>query len=208
MNIYQELIIEGKPEDLKRFLAEAQAVDHGWERDQEQEANLGKEYVAFRKPETSHLPAAVLYLYGEPPEGRYQVANILPTDKNELSLQEYNRLTRSFYETCVQPYQDSYQLKATLTAEDTNFAETVSPPTFELLKRFSALANKSTGSSHPADRRRWLDFVASSIKNHDKIDTGLLSQWLVDEEQWPKEEASRLIRDYELAVDLQNLVAA
>lgn len=208
MNVYQELTIEGNPEDLKRFLAEVQAGENGWKRDQEQEASLGTEYVAFRKPETPHLPAAVLYLYGEPPEGRYQVANILPTDKNELSLQEYNRLTRSFYETCVQPSQDPYQLKATLTEEDTNFAETVSPPTFELLKRFSALANKSTGSSHPADRRRWLDFVASSIKNHDKIDTELLSQWLVDEEQWPKEEASRLIRDYELAVDLQNLVAA
>ena len=208
MNVYRELTLTGGPEDLQRFFAEVKASADGWERDREQETNLGMEYVAFRKPETPHSPAAVLYLYGEPRAGDYHVANVLPRDKTELSLQEYNQIVQSFYQSCVQPFEAAYRLKITLTSADADFAGTLGPRTFEMLKRFSSLANKSTGASHPLDRQRWLEFIAASIKNHDDIDTELLFQWLVEEEQWAPQEASRLSREYGLAVDLQSLVAA
>ena len=70
-----------------------------------------------------------------------------------------------------------------------------------MLKSFSSCANKSTGSAHPCDQARWLNFLIYSYLNDSKLTTDKLRKWLLDE-RWPDETASDLICEYEFAKEL------
>jgi hypothetical protein len=78
----------------------------------------------------------------------------------------------------------------------------VSPETALLLHRFSAAANKSTGSSHPCDEERWLEFVTAAHREKAALDASTLEQWLREGEGWPEDIASELAVDYEKARSL------
>ena len=68
---------------------------------------------------------------------------------------------------------------------------------FEALTRFSALANQSTGASHPKDRQRWFDFVIQAHMERSELDSDFLERWLIESEDWPQAQASDLAIEYE-----------
>ena len=70
------------------------------------------------------------------------------------------------------------------------------------LRRFSVLANKSTGSSHPSDRERWVAFLIKAHQDERSFNSDLLMRWLVEVEGWPEEVADKLASQYEFGLDL------
>lgn len=70
----------------------------------------------------------------------------------------------------------------------------------ELLRRFSRCANKS--HTHPADRRRWMDFLTQLHSQPDRnYDFDRLAKWLIDD-GWSVDQTHRLISECEFARDL------
>ena len=72
----------------------------------------------------------------------------------------------------------------------------------DALRRFSSLANKATGSSHPSDRERWFAFLIAAHCDRGSLNAGRLERWLIESERWPIESAQGLAVEYELALDL------
>lgn len=70
------------------------------------------------------------------------------------------------------------------------------------LHRFSVTANKSTGSKHPSDRRRWFDFIFAAHRAQSRLDSQILARWLTEVEEWPSEVVEDLVIQYEFGVAL------
>ena len=71
----------------------------------------------------------------------------------------------------------------------------------DALKRFSSLANKSTGSSHPLDQKRGFEFLILAHNAHDKLDVNLVI-YTLRELGWSEERAIELGLEFEFAESL------
>ena len=54
------------------------------------------------------------------------------------------------------------------------------------LEAFCNSANKTTGSSHPSDEKRWFDFICQTVEDSQTFDYDTLLRFLMDEEYWGK----------------------
>jgi hypothetical protein len=77
-----------------------------------------------------------------------------------------------------------------------------SPEVAEALNSFSKSANKNTGSSHPRDLERWLNFLILSYRKGKILDTNTLTRWLTEQERWPEDQAGVLADQYEFGLKL------
>ena len=93
-------------------------------------------------------------------------------------------------------------LKASLSPDEENIENWISEESVKKLKKFSVAANKSTGSAHPLDRKRWFDFLITVHHEHNKLDVSQLSRWLIECEHWPEDIAHELAMEYEFAMGL------
>ena len=71
-----------------------------------------------------------------------------------------------------------------------------------VLHRFSVTANKSMGSSHPADRGGWFEFIFAVHRARDRLDSDILARWLAEVEEWPSEVVEDLVIQYEFGIAL------
>jgi hypothetical protein len=78
----------------------------------------------------------------------------------------------------------------------------MSHDTAELLRRFSACANKGTGASHPLDRDRWNAFVVAAHHDGSRTDASDLRRWLIEVDGWAPEVADQLTVEYEYGREL------
>lgn len=91
----------------------------------------------------------------------------------------------------------------------------ISETVLEKLKRFCSVANKSTGSSHPCDQKRWFDFICQTVDDGKIFDYSTLASFLQDETHWGKKPddfigvmgsyAWEEEQAYELATEYENL---
>jgi hypothetical protein len=86
------------------------------------------------------------------------VSNIVP-EKEDLSMDTYNEILVEFYERFVRSTVAKLGLTAELTGPIIDLQRELDSATHDALAVFSIAANKATGSGHPSDRRRWLDFL-------------------------------------------------
>ena len=72
------------------------------------------------------------------------------------------------------------------------------------MQLFSTCANKSTGSIHPLDRKRWFDFICLAYKNNDyrELSESYLEVFLVEEFGWSQKWASKLASEYYFGINL------
>ena len=80
----------------------------------------------------------------------------------------------------------------------------VGPEIARLLVQFSGAANQSSGSSHPADFKRWATFLVTVHRSGKRLDNDLLYATL-REQGWPKEKASDLVSEFEFARELLSI---
>lgn len=202
MNDFQDLSIRGTPDQLRKLiLSLSECNESDWHRRQDLEAKLlgvspkGSEWYCFSCDETLNRRAANLWLANRS-EYELYVCNIVPTSSKELDFIDYNKILHDF-ETFVGEYVEACGVEVALTGGVLDIQEHLSPVSYSLLRKFSDLATKSTGSSHPLDQKRWFDFLVNAHDEHSRLTSHELYRWLVEEESWPPDIASRLAAEYE-----------
>lgn len=164
MKRFRDLTISGSPAALREFLSVlSDRLPANWTRDVEAEARLlsvaGKssEGCAFARAADADFPATGLLLMID--GNRAWVPNIVPQESGEISVAQYNAILLEFANMLRPLLAHRPALKLEVTDEDVGITQWVSPEAADLLRRFSVLANMSTGSSHPSDFGRWAAFI-------------------------------------------------
>ncbi len=160
--------------------------------------------VLLRRDGSSDLPAAGLTLWGTA-EG-YSVPNVVPLEPGELSRRVYNLIVEEFARIYLEPIAAAHGFTVEMTAATQTLEDWISEPSSSALKRFSTLANKSTGASHPLDEQRWFAFILSAHRNRDDLDASRLAEWLSKVEGWDQDSAHALAGEYERALALLDYV--
>jgi hypothetical protein len=164
------------------------------------DAATSDDVLVFRREADKSVPAASLTLW-ETPDG-YNVPNIVPIAHGELTIAQYNAVLKDFIERIAAPIAGDIGFTIATTSPRQSLEDWLSPDAAKKLRSFSGLANKSTGTNHPADGERWFDFLVAVHRAGDKLSSGTLARWLHDVEGWDEESAHRLAGKYETALSL------
>jgi hypothetical protein len=206
VQIFQDLTIKGKSPELESFAREIEtSLKDNWSRNRAMEEEVRpldrSPSWCFAFAGSGEKPAAFLWLaYREPNE--LYVPNIVPAGTDRLSREQYNSIVQEFYEEFVKDAAHKTGVRAELGREKVELEDLLSKDTAQALRRFSGLANKSTGSSHPRDRTRWEEFLISAHREESTLAPDELERWLIEEQQWPSDKASDLAIEYEEAMSL------
>ncbi len=200
--VFRDLTIYGDPEALESLLSRLETLlSDGWSRDREREATLwcrpGQSQFCFVRRSSSEVPAIVLLMC---PAGRELSVTNIVADRRELSVDDYNAILAEFYLRFLHPPASDAGLRVELSPDEQNLEAVFGYRAAGLLKRFSHCANKA--STHPADRRRWMEFQIQlhSRPNRD-CDYDLLAKWLI-QDGWTVEKTHKLISECEFAREL------
>lgn len=193
LEMFQDLLLQGPVDgqpQLRKALLEL-AVGP-W-----RQANDVDDLLAFNREASEGLNAASLVLFLSP-EG-FKVTNIVPRDVHELGITAYNMLINDFVEKVARPAAEKSEFKIEITPSRQNLEDLMSEDAAFALRRFSAAANRGTGSSHPSDQKRWFGFLINAHQGDASIDAALLVRWLTKVESWPSDVAHDLGVEYEFA---------
>lgn len=145
------------------------------------------EYIGDEAPH-----AEVTIYYGEDTwrQGYVKVGNVVPIDKNQLTVEEYNAVLDLFYKDIVVPYSLVHEEINIVgpTSDQFKPLDYITPEALRKLELFCNGANKSTGSSHPCDEERWYDFICQTVDDNMIFDSDTLYKFLCDEDYWGKKE--------------------
>ncbi len=199
MKIFQDLYIDLHGYDIESFIEQlTRYCGKSWKRNFDREENaryFTEKAFAFEYGGENGLPQAGLTLF-EKDQGVWHVPNIVPLKSSQLSVDEYNSLLVDFKTTLVDPSVQNTPIKVELTNEQTFLEDIVGNEAADALRRFSSLANKSTGYSHPYDKRRWFEFLSTVQKSGKKLSYEVLKATLI-EQGWSEEWAHDLACEFE-----------
>lgn len=201
LDVFQDLHLRG-PESASDALQQA-LKDHAvapWRyaaEKVEQLRAMGEEgeALAFERAKTPGFEAAGLVLLAA--DDGMEVVNIVPREVSELSYRAYNAILEDFASQVAAPAAASAGYRVELSSSTLSLEDELPPGVLEALRRFSALANKSTGASHPLDRDRWFDFIILAHRDGVSLDASTLGRWLSESEGWPEDGARDLAGEYE-----------
>src|SRR5439155_689453 len=103
-------------------------------------------------------PAARLWLL-QSRDNEIYVPNVVPDGTSPLGRATYNEIVREFFQLIARPAAKAAGVTARLGKDAVQLEEMVPGYAAESLRQFCALANQSTGSSHPLDRKRWFKII-------------------------------------------------
>lgn len=123
-----------------------------------------------------------------------KVCNIVPLQKSQLTIDEYNQLLELFYNDIAKVYGETHEEIKVVGPSSGQFdpLDYISEKALKKLTLFCDAANKSTGSSHPSDEERWFDFICQTVDDRRTFDYDTLFKFLQDEEYWGKKESGFL----------------
>lgn len=206
MLTFKDLVIKANDKDIENFisaLTERLSGNPIWSRSEDKENNVlgvGKIY-AFKREKDNKLPSAGLSLFPKDKNISWYVPNVVPLEYGQLSYVEYNGILTEFFEDLVNPIASELGIRAEITSGAVTDVDILGEEAAQALTVFSNLANKSTGSSHPCDRERWLAFIYEVCTSGNSIDVGLLERLLI-EQGWDEERAIKLVIEFEFGRDL------
>jgi hypothetical protein len=206
MKTYGELAIELKDLAPEKFgeLAEAAAAG-GWARDRSKDEEMkrsgGNVWFTFTLTGHTTLPSTFLFLTQKSP-GILYVPNVISPARDRLNYDEYNGILKSFRDHVLTPLQKHYPIDVKLAGTEMDLAAQLPKEVYQRLHLFSVAANKNTGSSHPLDHERWIDFLIASDEQQVALDPPTLARWLTEVQGWDAEQASRLAEEYEFGREL------
>jgi hypothetical protein len=207
---FQDLNVSGPAEPIGRMKAVIVAtLATPWSRDADAEKQLGssatyKDVLIVRRSRTTDIPAAGLFMFRS--DKAWSVGNIVPSEVQSLTKGQYNAVLSEFCDQFVRPAAAQLGLSVKLSADHQSLEDWLPPNAVRALRSFSAAANKSTGSSHPLDQRRWYAFLTQAHGHTKDFDTSRLRQWLVQIEHWPEDVAADLAIEYEFGLGLLDFV--
>lgn len=209
---FQDLFLIGSAEhctELREALQQYAKAPwrHAKDREQEISEDSGNDNVILFERETTSDIAASLLILSRTSDG-YRVTNIVPLQKHRLNISEYNDVLNDFVNRIAKPASKNSGFQVKGSTRKHAITDWTSQEAARALHQFSVLANKSTGSSHPSDQHRWFQFLLAVHKVHKAqgkvLDTHQLERWLEEVEHWPSEVATKLVLEYEFALDLLN----
>lgn len=174
-----------------------------WWRSPDKEADLGLsggKPFCFERKDKADSPSAALFLFPKYNDVWY-ISNIVPINISELSHDQYNEVLEDFLKSIVQPVIERTKITVEITSSEITVGGVAGKEVEDALIRFSNLANKSTGSSHPLDRRRWFEFLILANDATTELHTDLVIRELI-ELGWSEERAYELGLQFEFANDL------
>jgi hypothetical protein len=211
LEVFQDCEISGDSATLTTFLSQlVKALPGTWRRDRngEKEMHLSlpdARHFVFQIAAGDERPAASLFVIVQ--GNKLRVTNVVPKQVGQLTRAEYNSFIEEFARYS-EPIANRLGLVSHVTPSQIDIATLLKPPAFSALRAFSSLANKSTGSSHPLDRDRWLRFIVLEHEGGTELRAEILRRWLIEEEKWPESEAFDLESEFELAGKLLRLYDA
>lgn len=191
MHVYKELTFVGTKEKLDELARDIYNVfPANWikpDSNQMLKDYILADYIGKQAPN-----AEVSIYYGEDlkRDGCIKVCNIVPLQKNQLTIDEYNQLLDLFYNDIAKVYCKKNNGIEIIGPSSDQFdpLDYISEEALKKLNLFCNAANKSTGSSHPCDEERWFDFICQTVDDGRVFDYDTLFKFLQDEEYWGKEE--------------------
>ena len=160
--------------------------------------------ICFEAKKGGPIPPSTLYIFQKENETLW-VSNIVPTEESELSYDQYNLALAHFHENIVLPAIEGTSIKAELTSDQVSIGSIAGEEAEKAIVLFSDLANKSTGSSHPSDRKRWFEFLVLAHDARSDLYQGIIIRTLV-ELGWSEEKAVELGMEFEFAEDLLSYI--
>jgi hypothetical protein len=214
MEVFRDLYISASADKMAVAVAEIEkAMPTGWSRDRAAEARSRSAQVLTQRVtycfgcKTDGRRSAAILILAEKDPGTFYVSNIIPTERHQLAHAEYNAILEDFYQRVFKPIAEKNRLVYSFTGSEVGLENWMSAEAAEMLRQFSACANKGTGSSHPNDRERWNAFVLSAHRTGSTLDPSTLMRWLVEAEEWPPEIAEQLAVEYEYGRELLSYAA-
>ena len=205
MKVFRDLKLIGSDSEQKKLLDQVeQLLDNGWARDRDSEVEFKSrariEYKIFTCSQTGSRPAANLFLCLDK-NGYFYVCNIVRKTVGELEPEGYNAILEEFQTHFLEPASKGLDVQIITTPSERNIDNSMSPEIAQLLKQFSAAANKSSGGTHPLDEGRFFDFIVEAHKESSLLNESELKSLLVDD-GWSKEHAFNLSCNYRFGRDL------
>lgn len=202
--VFRDLTVYGDPRLLCDLVPRIESrLADGWSRDRKSEQRLPGDggqsrFFLFSRRARGTQPAVKLAMCAE--GRRLSVTNVIPGDNGRLPRGDYNSILVEFYLKSLQPAAAEAELPLDLSSDEISLEEAFGWRAVELLRRFSKIANKS--STHPADRRRWMEFLIQLHSQPNRnYDLDLLAKWLI-EDGWSVDKTHELIDECEFARDL------
>ena len=205
IEVFQELYLRHSngPEAVRD--AVLKHLSHRWvhrpEREDEIRQSGEVEVIALERPPIGDNRGVSLWMF-EDKDGRYKVSNIVPLKHGDLGTKGYNDALKDFVRAVVRPAADESHLEYDLSSGLESIDDWADQDTAAALKRFSSLANKSTGRGHPMDGDRWIAFLLAAHHKNSSLNSEQLARWLVEVERWPSDIANELASEYDLSRSL------
>ena len=207
LEMFKELIIRGDPREIAELTQDLQTARVlGWVHDKEAQERVN-ELPRTQERDTfvfkwngQNLPSAKLFLMRDNDD--LKVVNIVPSESGRLTKPQYNSLLDDFAERFVKPLASKRGLRLETSPSHRDISDWLSPRAKRSLEAFSRCANKGTGSAHPSDNDRWLNFIIQVHQDGCSLNSSLLERWLIEEENWPLDVASDLAIEFEQGINL------
>ena len=203
IEVFQDLFLKF-PEERRMEVRQVlgRYAKQPWRHAEEREKALteDEDAMTFERESKGNIPNSGLTLWAE--SYGYNVINIVPLEIHEISIDVYNDVLNDFVDRVVQPASEVSGFDIEISARKQSITDWTSQEAADALHRFSVTANKSTGSGHPLDRKRWFKFLFSARRARGKLDSYLLERWLIEAEEWPPDVTTKLISQYEFGMSL------
>ena len=207
IKVFQDLVLRGPASGraaLRTALIEAASEPwrHSGERERELSAHAGRDgdIIVFERDRSGDVDAVGLVLWSRD-EG-FEITNIVPREVGELGEHRYNVALNEFVDHVAEPAAAQAGFTVEVSPAEQGLEDWLAPEAASALRRFSGAANKSTGSSHPMDRRRWFSFLFAVQREQCALHSDRLIRWMTEIEGWPEDQAHDLAIQYEFALKL------
>lgn len=206
IEVFQDLYLRNRSSTSMIRDSILSQVQEPWRHDPKREEDIRshasdhEDVIVFVRASFDDIDESGLVLWQD--HNDYRVANIVPRNVGELGIANYNTILQDFVTRIAEPAALKGNFEIELTSPNQTLESWLDTEPADKLRRFSRLANKSTGAAHPLDRERWYAFLIATHSASKRLDSDQLARWLVEVEGWFPERAQELAIDYEFALGL------
>ncbi|WP_127346409.1 hypothetical protein [Pseudidiomarina mangrovi] len=204
MKTFKDVYITLNEGDVDSFIEHlTERLKQPWRRaydTEERSQKLRDKAFCFERLSTDELPSAGLSIF-QKDSNTWYIPNVVPLNYGQLNFDEYNAVITDFYENFIKVTADALAIHSDITSGLITEADILGVEGAKKLEQFTSMANMSSGSSHPSDKRRWLDFIITTYHHGKRVDTHDLERLLLTK-GWSELHAQELAIQFEFGIEL------
>jgi hypothetical protein len=210
MQTFQELKIKNNDiQELKNILRSTIAqLPPDWkflgDLAQHYSKNVSKhidEIGCFESPEISKKIAKVWFVIWE---NELKIVNIVPSNTNTLTYDEYNQILMAFNKQCLpNSIAASKNTEVIITDPIYDIEVLAGASTYTMMYKWATSCNPSTGNTHSNDFERWADFLSMAYREKTALTANDLGRWLSEDMGWKEETViADIMHDYDYGLSI------